>query len=41
MIVFIHRGEDIYPGVNSLSYGGAGHVSNEGIDRMVADLEKQ
>ena len=31
----------MYPGVNSLTYGGAGHVSKEGVDRMVTDLEKQ
>lgn len=34
-------GEDFYPGVNSLAYGGSGAVSQDGIDRMVADLDKQ
>ena len=31
----------MYPGVNSLTYGGAGTTSKEGVDRMVADLHKQ
>jgi len=35
------RGDDFYPGVNSLGYGGRGKVSQAGIDRMVADLGKQ
>lgn len=34
-------GADFYPGVNSLSYGGSGKVSKDGVERMVADLEKQ
>ena len=36
-----YRGESFYPGVNNLSYGGSGKVSSAGIERMVADLEKQ
>lgn len=34
-------GADFYPGVNSLGYGGSGKVSKDGVERMVADLEKQ
>ena len=31
----------MYPTVNNIGYGGEGKVSKEGVDRMVADLEKQ
>ncbi|XP_032234825.2 pre-mRNA-splicing factor syf2 isoform X2 [Nematostella vectensis] len=34
-------GEAFTPSVDNLSYGGEGKVSEAGIDRMVADLEKQ
>ncbi|CAB3980877.1 Pre-mRNA-splicing factor syf2 [Paramuricea clavata] len=34
-------GEQMYPTANNISYGGEGKVSKEGVDRMVADLEKQ
>ena len=31
----------MYPTANSLGYGGTGQVSQEGLDRMVDDLQKQ
>ena len=31
----------MYPTANNISYGGEGKVSKDGVDRMVADLEKQ
>lgn len=34
-------GADFYPGVNTLLHGGEGGASKAGIERMVADLEKQ
>ena len=34
-------GDQMYPTANNISYGGEGKVSKEGVDRMVADLEKQ
>ncbi|XP_046849570.1 pre-mRNA-splicing factor SYF2-like isoform X2 [Xenia sp. Carnegie-2017] len=34
-------GERMYPSANNIAYGGDGKVSKEGVDRMVADLEKQ
>ena len=34
-------GADFYPGVNTLLHGGKGGATEAGIDRMVADLEKQ
>ena len=34
-------GEDFYPGVNTLLHGGEGGVSEAGMERMAADLEKQ
>ncbi|XP_028411281.1 pre-mRNA-splicing factor SYF2-like [Dendronephthya gigantea] len=34
-------GDQMYPTANNISYGGDGKVSKEGVDRMVADLEKQ
>ena len=30
----------MYPTANNIGYGGEGKVSKEGVDRMVADLEK-
>lgn len=40
-LCFLCRGADFYPGVDSLCYGGSGKVSKEGVEKMVADLEKQ
>lgn len=34
-------GAEFYPGVNTLLHGGKGGATESGIDRMVADLEKQ
>ncbi|XP_031568168.1 pre-mRNA-splicing factor syf2-like [Actinia tenebrosa] len=34
-------GEELYPTVDNLNYGGEGKVPEEAIDRMVDDLEKQ
>lgn len=34
-------GEDFFPGVNTLLHGTSSKVSQAGVDRMVADLEKQ
>ena len=34
-------GEDFYPGVNTLLHGGEGGVSEAGMEKMAADLEKQ
>ena len=34
-------GADFYPTVNTLIHGSEGSASAAGIDRMVADLEKQ
>ena len=41
--LFLHHtsGEQMYPTANNIGYGGEGKVSKEGVDRMVADLEKQ
>ena len=38
---FIFRGEEFYPSVDNVNYGGQGKVSEAAVDRMVADLEKQ
>ena len=32
---------EMFPTVDSVSYGGAGKVSEDAIDRMVNDLDKQ
>ncbi len=37
---FSHRGDDLYPELNSITQGEY-KDSEEGINRMVADLEKQ
>ena len=37
---YVFRGEDFYPGVNSLLQD-SGQVSQAAIDRMTGDLEKQ
>lgn len=34
-------GTEFYPGVNTLLHGGKGGATEAGINRMVADLEKQ
>ncbi len=34
-------GADFYPTVNTLLHGGDGGASEAGMDRMVADLDKQ
>ena len=34
-------GEDFFPGVNTLLHGTSSKVSQAGVERMVADLEKQ
>jgi hypothetical protein len=39
--LFPNRGDELYPTVDNLSYGGEGKVPEEAIDRMVDDLEKQ
>ena len=39
--IFFYSGERMYPSANNIAYGGDGKVSKEGVDRMVADLEKQ
>lgn len=31
----------MFPTANNITYGGEGKVSEAGVDRMVADLEKQ
>ncbi|CAI8049817.1 Pre-mRNA-splicing factor syf2 [Geodia barretti] len=37
----LEMGADFYPGVNSLTHGGAGKVSKEALERMTQDLAKQ
>lgn len=34
-------GDQMFPSANNISYGGEGKVSKTGVNRMVADLEKQ
>jgi len=35
------RGDEAFPGAHNLMYGGEGKVSEQAVDRMVDDLEKQ
>ncbi len=37
----LSRGDKAFPGAHSIHHGGEGKVSEEAVDRMVADLDKQ